>query len=123
MKNYEKYADEIREYKGTNFCRDFIRPYIVKKNSCADVNCARCSMLNIIWLMEEYEEPEPDWRKVEVDTPVLVRNSDLGTWEKRYFSEYKHGYFHCWNDGRTSWNATHCESWNYAKLAEEECEK
>ena len=28
MKNYEKYADEIREYKGTHFCKDFVEPYI-----------------------------------------------------------------------------------------------
>lgn len=26
MKNYEKYAEEIREYKGNNFCADFTAP-------------------------------------------------------------------------------------------------
>lgn len=32
MKNYEKYADEIREYKGFNFCKDFVKPYILESN-------------------------------------------------------------------------------------------
>ena len=30
MKNYEKYADEIKEYNGYNICTDFIEPYILK---------------------------------------------------------------------------------------------
>ena len=28
MKNYEKYADEIRKYKDKDFCKDFVKPYI-----------------------------------------------------------------------------------------------
>ena len=33
MKNYEKYADEIREYKDSSgyFCDKFIMPHILKK--------------------------------------------------------------------------------------------
>lgn len=50
MRNYEKYADEIREIK------------------------------------EDYEEPEVDWIKVEVDTPILVRDSEDEKCEKGYFA-------------------------------------
>ena len=28
MKNYEKYADEIRGYNDIEFCKDFVKPYI-----------------------------------------------------------------------------------------------
>ena len=27
MKNYEKYADEIKNYKGDSFCIDFVEPH------------------------------------------------------------------------------------------------
>ena len=30
MKNYEKYADELKEYKGRNICEDFVMPNIMK---------------------------------------------------------------------------------------------
>ena len=31
MKNYEKYADELKEYKGLNFCKDFVKPNILEE--------------------------------------------------------------------------------------------
>ena len=88
MKNYEKYADEIREYNGSGFCKNFIKPYILKTDSCGDMDCYKCRMLQMIWLLDEYEEPEVDWSKVEVDTPILVRNDDYATtsWLRRYFA-------------------------------------
>ena len=45
MKNYEKYADEIRKYKGDNFCKDFVVPYVLKLEKCGDITCNRCRML------------------------------------------------------------------------------
>ena len=118
MKNYEKYAEEIREYKGNSFCEDFIRPHIVKKDSCVGVGCGRCSMLQKIWLMEEYKEPEVDWSKVEVDTPILVRATKNEEWSKRYFAKYENGYVHAWIGGCTSWSEENASAWRYAKLAE-----
>lgn len=53
MKNYEKYVDEIKEYDGFNFCRDFVKPYILESDNCNDLDCIRCSMLRAIWLMGE----------------------------------------------------------------------
>ena len=120
MKNYEKYKDEIKGCDGSNFCRDFVKPHILKSRSCANTSCDQCKMLQIIWLMEEYKEPETDWSKVEVDTPLLVRKYKNGEWSKRYFAKYEDGKVYTWCNGRTSWNETSMYAWNYAKLAEPE---
>ena len=119
MKNYEKYADEIKEYKGTRFCKDFIKQYILT-DDCTNVGCARCKMLQMLWLLEEYEEPETDWSKVEVDTPILVRDLGDEEWEKRYFAKYEYGDVYVWDNGRTSWTEDCMTGWKYAKLAESE---
>ena len=128
MKNYEKYADEIKKYKDYNFCRDFVKPYILESDNCNGLDCIRCSMLRAIWLMEDYEEPEEpeiDWSKVRVDTPILVRDNEdtesaTVVWLKRYFAEYKDGLVYAWTNGRTSWNEDKMHGWKYAKLAESE---
>ena len=128
MKNYEKYEKKIREYEGEAFCNDFVQPYILKQSDCGGMDCDQCSMLKLIWLLEEYEEPkepEIDWSKGEVDTPILVRgNEDTESatvvWLKRYFAEYKDGLVYAWTNGRTSWNEDKMYGWNYAKLAEDE---
>ena len=122
MKNYEKYADEIKGCDGSNFCRDFVKPRILKSRSCANTSCDQCKMLQIIWLMEEYEEPEVDWSEVEVDTPILVKNSEDEEWRKRHFAKYKNGNVYAWSDGLTSWTAYDKMVWKYAKLAENEKE-
>ena len=125
MKNYEKYADEIKGCDGSNFCRDFVKPRILKSRSCANTSCDQCKMLQIIWLIEEYEEPEKpevDWSKVEVDTPILVKNSEDEEWRKRHFAKYKNGNVYAWSDGLTSWTAYDKMVWKYAKLAENEKE-
>ena len=125
MKNYEKYADEIREYKGDSICTDFIEPYILKSINakCINTSCPKCHLYRTIWLMEDYKEPEVDWSKVEVDTPILVRDDENKEWNKRYFAKYEDGKVYAWNLGLTSWTTqdnndlTH---WRYAKLAESE---
>ena len=123
MKNYEKYAEKIREYKGQNFCKDFVKPNILKSKVCGGLACGACYMLQTIWLLEDYEEPEVDWSKVEVDTPILVRICEDGEWLKKYFAKYEDGYVYAWNSGCTSWTVLHDKdvtSWQYAKLAESE---
>ena len=121
MKNYEKYADEIREYKGDSFCADFVKPNILKSEYC-DLDCTRCRMLQALWLLEDYKEPEVDWSKVEVDTQILVRDREDATipWARRYFAEYKDGVVYAWNGGGTSWSEECTTRWKYAKLAETE---
>lgn len=123
MKNYEKYADKIRKYDANSFCSDFIKPNILKLEDCGGVACSKCYMLQTIWLLEEYEELEVDWSKVEVDTPILVRTVEWAEWARRYFAKYEDGMVYVWNLGRTSWSATYdkdVSAWPYAKLAESE---
>ena len=125
MKNYEKYEEKIREYKGETFCADFVQPYILKQDDCYHMDCGQCNMLQLIWLMKEYEEPQVDWSKVEVDTPILVRDSENTEWLKKHFAKYEDGIVYVWNLGRTSWTAPHDKSvsaWQYAKLIEGEKE-
>ena len=122
MKNYEKYADEIREYKADELCDEFIIPHILKKESCAGIPCRTCSMLQMLWLLEDYKEPEVDWSKVAVDTPILVRNDERDNWTKRYFAKYEHSEVFVWAGGRTSWtgNIHLTTMYKYAKLSESE---
>lgn len=127
MKNYEKYAEKIREYEGDSICTDFVEPYILKSINakCTNISCVKCHLYRTIWLMEEYEEPETDWSKVEVDTPILVRDSENTEWLKKHFAKYEDGIVYVWNLGRTSWTAPHDKSvsaWQYAKLIEGEKE-
>lgn len=125
MKNYEKYAEEIREYSGFNFCENFVIPHIIKtKDNCEGRSCIPCQMQQMMWLFEECEEseePKTDWSKVEVDTPILVRDAEYEAWNRRYFAEYKDGIVYAWGGGNTSWTAyDDMNCWKYAKLAESE---
>ena len=71
-------------------------------------------------LLKDYEEPEVDWSKVAVDTPILVRNGEDEEWIKRYFAEYENEIIRAWDSGCTSWSAKYATAWKYAKLAESE---
>ena len=68
--------------------------------------------------MEEYEEPEVDWSRVKVDTPILVRQGKNGEWLERHFAKYENGDVYAWVDGQTSWTGADEIKWKYAKLAE-----
>ena len=126
MKNYEKYADEIRKYNGSGFCKNFIKPYILKTDSCGDMDCYKCRMLQMIWLLKNYEEieepeePKIDWSKVPVDTPVLVRGCEDEEWKKMHFAECVLNTVYVWEGGKTSWTTDKTYPWEYAKLAEDE---
>ena len=119
MKNYEKYAEEIRSYEGNAFCVDFVIPTILKKSDCCGA-CSQCRLLQTMWLFEEYEEPEVDWSQVKVDTPILVRDSEDEAWQRRYFAKYENGLIYAWLYGYTSWTIPNgsTAAWQYAKLAE-----
>lgn len=123
MTNREKYAEEIKNFKG-HFCNGFVSQIILKTIKCTDIDCSYCRMLQMLWLDEEYVETEQkvDWSKVEIDTPILVRDRTNEKWNKRYFASYEDGRIYTWFEGRTSWSAvgkndTTC--WRPAKLAEE----
>lgn len=62
-----------------------------------------------------------DWSKIKVDTPILVKNHDGESWEKRYFAFFEDGNVNAWMCGTTSWTARvagGATDWKYAKLAE-----
>ena len=125
MKNYEKYADEIKGYNGDSICTDFIEPYILKSINakCINTSCPKCHLYRTIWLLEEYEEPkepEIDWSKVKVDTAIYVKASKYGNWFKRHFAEYKNGKIYTWGNGLTSHDTSRMMEWKYAKLAKNE---
>lgn len=120
MKNYEKYAEEIKNYEGTTFCIDFVIPNILKESDCSG-SCNQCRLLQTMWLFEEYKEPEVDWNQVAVDTPILVKGLGIeDPWQPRHFAKYKDGKVYAWIGGCTSWSTTddNVSFWAFAKLAE-----
>ena len=122
MTNTEKYREKIENFKG-DFCENFVQPTILKRDTCEGMGCHQCRMLQMMWLMDEYKEPETDWSQVAVDTPIHVRDSKNETWYKRHFAKFENGKVYAWNDGKTSWSFTSDNiSWNYAKLAKEDDE-
>lgn len=121
MTNAEKYREEIMNYNGNRFCNDFIKNRIIKDKDCEEIDCNKCILFQFLWLMEEYKEPEVDWGKVEIDTPILVKDyENSGGWLKRYFAKFENGKVYAWRDGRTSWSSNgNIDSWKCAELAEE----
>lgn len=66
------------------------------------------------------EETEIDWSKVEIDTPILVRDYENDIWLKRHFAKFDSGTVYAWRNGGTSWSSNGIvNNWKYAKLAEE----
>ncbi|WP_216697325.1 hypothetical protein [Anaerostipes faecalis] len=124
MKNREKYREEILNYKRKGFCDNFIEPNILKPLgiNCSEISCVQCKLISDMWLEEEYKEPEVDWGKVAVDTPILVRESGSDRWVKRYFAKYENGKVYAWSGGQTSWSGSDYDGcmydWDYAKLAD-----
>ena len=138
MLNIEYYKDELKELGIINLGSLALvqgQPSICK----CGIMCDECLFDNhnfscyddaLNWLFTEYkeekEEPEVDWSKVKVDTPILVREYEDEEWNKRYFAKFEYGVVWSFCDGRTSWSARKNNirndtiSWKYAKLAESE---
>lgn len=132
MLNIEKYRDELIKMGIIDTKKIAIR---YGKLSLCCFGCCGCDNLSKEdcgkqaedWLFSEYEEPEIDWSKVKVDTPIYVRdcetdsNGDEKTWVPRHFAKFENGTVYVWDDGGTSFTVKSedsCSSWNYAKLAE-----
>ena len=132
MKNREKFENEIMDIAcaGSNIAFD---KETNKLTMCDGMSCSKCAFYlgdiacsNKVkeWCESEYEEPEVDWNKVPVDTPVLVRNNESDIWYNRHFAYFEDGKVFAYDFGATSWSAdkSHiCTSaCRYAKLANEE---
>ena len=128
MTNKEKYADKIIDIA--------VRSKLALKDGkpvpCESMKCSECGFYstnyscthNVCeWLNSEYVDPPVDWSKVEVDTPILVKDYKADTWERRYFAKYENGKVYTWLGGATSWSTSgtdddYMSDWKFAKLAE-----
>ena len=132
MKNREKYAKEIMNIACSGHSIAFDKE-ANKLTVCNKINCSECvfcssSTTNCLdkikeWCESEYIEPEVDWSKVPVDTPILVSDNESDEWIKRYFAYCRDGGVFAYDCGATSWSAgkeSDCSGWRYAKLAKEE---
>ena len=100
---------------------------ILDVNSGGHIKCIN----NISKIMPQIERNEVlniaeelgivDWSKVEVDTPIFVKDYKCDAWKKRYFAFYKDETVYAWANGATTWSAENDRNiipWAYAKLAE-----
>lgn len=134
MTNYEKHKEKIDKVLHDDTYMIAIDTNEKEVVTCQELNCknclfshhynknTRCEVNRIKWLVAEYTEPEIDWSKVPVDTPVLVSN-DKNFWYNRYFAGVDdEGKPLVFPDGRTSWSNTRCgrmwTSYKYIKLSE-----
>lgn len=63
-----------------------------------------------------------DWKKIPIDTKILVRNSSDSSWERRFFAKYENNMIYAWQSGRcsfTKYDDNDVLTWNYAKLYKE----
>lgn len=131
MLNIEKYKDELIKMGVINGDELVIvegKPAICRATDCSGCEHEGCDYVPKAteWLFSEYKEPEVDWSKVKVDTPILVKDILKLEWIKRYFAKYENGRVYVWKEGKTSWSAVNghdVNSWKYAKLAEREDEE
>lgn len=127
MLNIEYYKDKLNELGVIDI--DNLAIVQGRLCHCCDIQCCNCLFNNTFscsdtalnWLLTEHkEEPEVDWSKVKVDTPILVRNDGNSSWTRGYFAGYVHETVYAWKYGKTSWTAGDASGWKYAKLAESE---
>lgn len=132
MTNREKYAEQILDIACSGELLA-IGKNTMKLVSCADILCEDCYFGMDVdkkcgdackeWCESEYVEPQIDWSKVPVDTPIQVRNSEKNSWNNRYFAKYENNRVYAWIFGANSWssfnNYSNTNAWIYAKLAED----
>lgn len=133
MTNYEKYKDQI-DWQARAGSSLAVRKSDNTPMMCEEIYCNECKFSQrgntcglqaIEWLKAEYEEPEVevDWTKVELNTPILVRDNEDGEWRYRGFAGYIAGKVCAFNCCGTSEDFKFVNPWNYAKLAEQEEEE
>lgn len=111
MTKYEHYEEKIERITRVGLTFGFDP----KKNEvflCEGANCGRCLFISgnceenkLKWADEEYKEPEVDWSKVPIDTPVLAA-MDKAKWYNFYFAGTDdYGNTYVYSSGRTSWSS------------------
>lgn len=134
MTNKEKYAEQILDIACIGELLA-IGKNTMKLVPCADTLCEDCYFGMDVdkkcgdackeWCESEYVEPQIDWSKIPVDTPILVKDLEDGKWVNRHFARFTDNCIYAWSDGQTSWSASgnninDVTPWRYAKLAGDE---
>ena len=126
MLNKEKYAKEILDIvcSGDN---------LGKQNGhlcpCSNIKCSDCDFNTTLccpeeiqkWANSEYKEPEIDWSKVPVDTPIYVWDNNDNRTYKRHFAGYNklNNMIITFDNGVTSWSSGATTTrWIHAKIKE-----
>ena len=107
MTNYEKYKDLVIECVGQDtICQLANEAYGI--TNCDGRTCGECSIFTAEWLRREYVDIE--WSKVEVDTPVIIKDENVTMF--RHFAKYYRGHVFVYANGQTSWtNDGETEVW------------
>jgi hypothetical protein len=113
---------DVIEFKDKDGCiySERLRDIAVRGEALpAVIDGLGCRLTSGLYLKPEWcEVVEPDWRKVPVDTKILVRDKDIDPWEKRHFAKFENGDVYAWVDGKTSFTTRNTMCWQHAKLAE-----
>lgn len=100
-------------------CDDFVKKKVLASyGMICNHECSGCVILTNIWLSKEYKEPEVDWSKVKVDTPILVKSSAGDVWFERHFAKFEDETVYAWDAGRTSFTTEECSGWEIVELAD-----
>ena len=107
--NRMKYIIELEKIEGTDLYR------------AIGANTLVFDEKGIKNILKPLPEPEVDWSKVPVDTPILVKHLENDEWTHRHFAKYESGKIYAWGDGMTSFSARGITCyWRYAEIAEVE---
>lgn len=125
MNNREFYSKKILDIAcagGSVALKDGVpcrcAPYECSKCDCYDgENCEETYLQK--WSELEYIEKPVNWNEVEIDTPVLVKNTEAAEWEKRRFACAINGVVYTWESNMTSKETKRVMWWNFAKLDKE----
>lgn len=127
MLNKEKYAKEIIDIACS--VHSFGKHH-GDLCACSSIDCFYCDFNTEVnckekiseWANSEYKEPEIDWTKVPVNTPVYVRNNSSNNWNKMHFCRFdpNNNLYYCYFNGNTSWSNEEISlcGWKQCKLAE-----
>lgn len=120
MKNKEKYLNtvlNIMTKSGVPSAVDILSGKVVpcEDNSCMDCLFCQdkkyasksCANGRVAWLNEE-EDRLAQFRSLNVDTPIFVRDSEEDPWKPRYFSKVKDNRIYVFGQGTTSFTAEDC---------------
>ena len=130
MLNKEKYAKEILDIACSGSSIGMRNGILCACNSIGDCiycdfygNKTICGIAIKDWANSEYKEPEIDWSKVPVDTPIYVWDNyeDKIYKRKRYFAEYdtNNDKIIAFTEGQTSWTSDqNIMVWDNAEIKE-----